>query len=154
MIDTLVTVKGLERLNAESARLRAERESLVERMWLALELGRALPESGEFLDARHELELLDRRLALVDERLHGAEIVDPRPDGEVEVGERVTVLDLETGATSDYVIVGSGEGDPASGHVSYESPIGSALLGRRVGSIVETDAPAGRRRLEIVELDG
>jgi transcription elongation factor GreA len=70
------------------------------------------------------------------------------------VGERVTVLDLETGETSDYRIVGTGESDPSAAEVSHESPIGAALLGRRVGDVVEAATPAGLRRFEIVELDG
>jgi transcription elongation factor GreA len=151
---TTLTAKGLEKLNAEHVRLRAERETVVARLRSALEFGGAFPENGEYLDARHELELLDRRLALLEQRLFGAEVADPRRDGEVEIGERVTVLDLESGETSDYRVVGAGESDPAAGEISRESPIGAALLGRRVGDVVAADAPGGRRRLEVVELDG
>lgn len=154
VLDTLLTAKGFEKLLAERARLLAERESLVQRLRAALETGSASPENGEYLNARHELELLDRRLITVEQRLYDAEIVDPRPDGEVDLGERVTVLDLERGETSEYAVVGAGEADPVAGAVSYASPIGRALLGRRVGDVVEVAAPAGRRRLEIVELDG
>lgn len=154
MTEMLLTAKGFEKLNREHERLRAERESAVGRMRSALEEGAVFSENGNYLDARHELELLDRRLALLEERLFGAEIVEPRRDGEVDVGERVTVLDLESCETRDYRLVGSGEGDPAAGEVSYQSPIGAALLGRRVGDVVEAEAPGGRRRLEVVELDG
>jgi transcription elongation GreA/GreB family factor len=67
-------------------------------------------------------------------------------DGEVEVGERVTVLDLTTGAVSDYRI-----GD---GGIAPDSPLGSALLGRHAGDVVDV-AHAGRSlRLEVVEIDG
>jgi transcription elongation factor GreA len=126
----------------------------VECVRAALESGGAIPENGEYLDARHELQLLERRMRLVEERLLAADVVDPLPDGEVDVGERVTVLDLESGAAIDYRVVGAGESDPAAGAISYLSPIGAALLGRRVGDVVEADAPSGRRQLEIVELDG
>jgi transcription elongation GreA/GreB family factor len=75
-----------------------------------------------------------------------AAFVEPAFDGEVEVGERVTVLELRTGAVSDYRI---GEGG-----VSSDSPLGSALLGRHVGDVVDV-ALAGRSvRLEVVEIDG
>lgn len=63
-------------------------------------------------------------------------------DGEVELGERVTVLDLVTAAVRDYR-VGEGEASP-------DSPLGSALLGRRVGDVVELAS----RRFEVVEIDG
>src|SRR4029079_10698156 len=152
--ETLLTVEGFEKLNAVQVRLRAERTGLIERIRSALEFGGALPANGDYLQARDELELLDRRLALLDERLFGAKIVWPRPDGEVGLGERVTVLDPESAETTDYRVVGSGESDPSAGEVSYESPIGAALLGRRVGDVVEAETPSGRRRLAIVELDG
>jgi transcription elongation factor GreA len=152
--ETLLTAEGFEKLDAEHVRLRTERESLVDRMRRALEFGGAFPENGEYLAARHELELLDVRLALLAQRLFGAEVVEARQDGEVDVGERVTVLDLDSAEVTDYRLVGTGESDPMAHEVSYESPIGAALLGRRVGDIVEADTPRGRRRLEIVELDG
>jgi transcription elongation factor GreA len=153
-VSELLTAKGLEKLNVDRARLRAERESLVLGLRSALDFGGAFPENGDYLDARHDLELLDRRLALLEQRLVGAEVVDPCHDGMLELGERVTVLDLETGETSDYRVVGWGESDPEAGDVSHESPIGAALLGRRLGDVVEAEAPGGVRRLEIVELDG
>jgi transcription elongation GreA/GreB family factor len=75
-----------------------------------------------------------------------AAFVEPALDGEVEAGERVTVLELTTGAVSDYRI-----GD---GGISPDSPLGSALLGRHVGDVVDV-ALAGRSiRLEVVEIDG
>jgi transcription elongation factor GreA len=154
MTETLLTAAGFEKLNQEHARLRTQHASLAERMRAALEFGGAVPENGEYLDARHELELLERRLRIVDERLLDAEVVAALPDGEVDLGERVTVVDLGSGETTDYRVVGAGESDPAAGEVSYASPIGAALLGRRVGDVVEADTPGGLRRLEIVELDG
>ena len=154
MTETLLTSEGFERLNGEYAELLREREGLVARVRSALESGGAFPENGEYLDARHELDLLDRRLILLERRLVAGEIVEAHRDGEVELGERVTVLDLLNGETIDYRVVGSGEGEPQAGSVSYRSPIGAALLGRRVGDVVEADAPGGLRRLEIVEVDG
>ena len=154
MTEMLLTPVGLERLNVERARLYVEHGRLVARIRTALDDGGAIPENGEYLHARHELALLERRMRVVEERLRAGEVVEPLPDGEVEVGERVTVLDLENGAAIDYRLVGVGESDPAAGEISYLSPIGAALLGRRVGDVVEADAPSGRRQLEIVELDG
>lgn len=152
--EMLLTPAGFERLNAEYTRMREERERIMERIRSAVDQGGAIPENGEYLHARHDLDLLDGRMRLIEERLGAAEVVDPLPDGEVDVGERVTVLDLESGTAIDYRIVGAGESDPAAGAVSYRSPIGAALLGRRVGDVIEAEAPSGRRQLEIVELDG
>jgi transcription elongation factor GreA len=151
--ETLLTAAGYEKLQNARDGLLAERDTLVQRLRAALEAGGPIPENGEYLDVRHELALLDRRLLRVEDRLLG-EIVDARPDGAADVGERVTVIDLESGETRDYRIVGSGESDPPTGAVSHASPIGAALLGRRVGDVVEVATPGGPRRFEIVELDG
>lgn len=149
-----ITASGYEKLQAELERLRSERESVVDRIGHALGHGGAAAENGDYLDARHEQELLERRIALLEQRLGSAEVVAPVPDGEVDVGERVSVLDLTTGEAADYRIVGSGEADPSVGEVSHESPVGAALLGRRVGDVVEIAVPAGTVRLEVVEVDG
>jgi transcription elongation GreA/GreB family factor len=75
-----------------------------------------------------------------------AAFVEPAYDGEVEVGERVTVLELTTGVVIDYRLGERG--------VSPDSPLGAALLGRHVGDVVDV-ALAGRTvRLEVVEIDG
>jgi transcription elongation factor GreA len=153
MTETLLTATGFEKLQGERVLLLAERDALVQRLRAALETGGPFPENGEYLDVRHELELLDRRLARIEDRLLG-EIVAARKDGSVDIGERVSVLDLETGVTRDFRVVGTGESDPAGGAVSYASPIGAALLGRRVGDVIEAETPRGRRRFEVVELDG
>jgi transcription elongation GreA/GreB family factor len=71
---------------------------------------------------------------------------EPALDGEVEVGERVTVLDLTTGAVSDYRVGEAG--------VSPGSPLGSALLGRRVGDVVDVAHAGASFRFEVVEIDG
>lgn len=154
MSGTPITQDGYEKLSAELERLGAQRASLVDRIGQAVAHGGALTGNGDYPDALHEQERLERRIALLEGRLHGAEVVEPMADGEVDIGERVSVLDLTTGETSDYRIVGFGEADPANGHVSHESPIGAALLGCRVGDVVEVDVPTGIVRLEVVEVDG
>ena len=61
--------------------------------------------------------------------------------------------DLDTGVFVEYRIVGAGEADPAAGRISYASPVGSALLGRRVGEVVEVAVPSGVLRLEVLEIE-
>jgi transcription elongation GreA/GreB family factor len=84
--------------------------------------------------------------AVVMSKRREAAFVEPAHDGEVEVGERVTVLDLTTGAVSDYCL-----GD---GGVSPDSPLWAALLGRHVGDVVDVAHAGGSVRLEVVEIDG
>jgi transcription elongation GreA/GreB family factor len=86
-------------------------------------------------------------------RLQSPELRDPAQDGEVEIGERVTVLDLMTSAVRDYRLVGTA-GDGADGEIHIGSPLGSALLGSRVGDVVSIDDGQRTLRLEVVEIDG
>jgi transcription elongation GreA/GreB family factor len=79
-------------------------------------------------------------------RRHEVAFLEPAHDGEVEVGERVTVLELNTGAVSDYRIGKDG--------VSPDSPLGAALLGRHVGDVVDVALAGTSVRLEVVEIDG
>ena len=77
---------------------------------------------------------------------HEVAFLEPAQDGEVEVGERVTVLELKTGAVSDYRIGKEG--------VLPDSPLGAALLGRHVGDVVDVALAGTNVRLEVVEIDG
>lgn len=139
MDQILLTRDGYEKLEEECARLRAERDRAAE---------------DEHLDSQQELELIERRLGALERRLADAEIVAARRDGIVEIGEAVSVLDLESGEVAEYRIVGTGEPDPPADAVTSRSPVGRALLGRGEGDVVEVDAPGGRLRLEILALDG
>jgi len=82
-------------------------------------------------------------------KLHAVEPASPARDGEAEVGERVTVLDLTTGAVRDYRLVATEDGE-----LPVDSPLGSALLGRHVGDVVSVEDGGRTVRLEVVEIDG
>ena len=97
---------------------------------------------------------LERQIAVLEERLASAVVVHPEPgDGELDVGELARVRDLDTGELVEYRIVGAGEANPAAGSISYASPVGSALLGRRVGEVIEVEVPSGLLRLEVVGIE-
>ena len=85
-------------------------------------------------------------------RPRATELLAPAPDGEAEIGERITVLDLTTNAVRDYRLVGTPEG--SAGEAPVGSPLGRALLGRHVGDIVSVDDGGRKARLEVVEIDG
>jgi transcription elongation factor GreA len=152
--DVLVTRDGMEDLIAEIDRLHGERDAFVRRIKRALEDGGAVAENGEYLDARHDTQLLDVRIAELERRLRAAAIVEPVRDGDLGIGENVSVRDLATHEVFHFRIVGTGESDPSVGDLSHESPVGSALLGRGVGEVVEVDSPSGAVRLEVIAVDG
>jgi transcription elongation factor GreA len=83
-----------------------------------------------------------------------AEPAAPARDGEVEIGERVTVLDLTTSLASDYRVMDSDAARASAGEISHRSGLGAALLGRHVGDVVEVALPGRIHRLEVVEIDG
>jgi transcription elongation factor GreA len=154
MDQTLLTEDGYERLASERARLQSERGHAAENLRHAREFGGATAENGEYIDAQQRLERIDLRLTALEGRIADAVIVAAERDGVVDIGESVVVLDLESREISEYRLVGAGEADPSVGAVSYRSPVGRALLGRRRGDVVEVGTPAGRRRMEILVLDG
>ena len=128
MHDTVITPDGLIRLSEELERLRR---------------ARAEPD-----------ELLERRIALLEERLRAARLVEPQPgNGRIDVGERVRVRDLESGDRLELELVGPLEADPSAGRVSVVSPLGKALVGLRRGQVAGVDAPLGRRRFRVVAVE-
>ena len=146
----LVTPAGLEKLTAELVVLRSKRDALLEGIKAGAGV-RGL--SAVHLDAPDELARLDGQIAMLEDRLGSATVVQPDPaDGELGVGESARMRDLDSGELVEYRLVGAGEADPAAGSISYVSPVGSALLGRRVGDVIEVEVPGGLLRLEILEI--
>jgi transcription elongation factor GreA len=151
---SLVTPAGLEKLSAELDLLRSRREALLEGIKTTPEGAGQRGPSAEHLDDSEELARLERQIAALEDRLASATVVQPDPgDGELGVGERARVRDLDSGEVFEYRLVGVGEADPTAGSISYTSPVGSALLGRRVGDVIEVEVPSGVLRLDILEIE-
>jgi transcription elongation factor GreA len=133
-----LTSEQHERLVAELAELEGPRRAeVVEAIAVARGHG-DLSENFEYHAAKNEQGLLERRITILRERLRDAVIVEPGGSEVVAVGSRVVVLD-ESGGTMELEL--SSVSGP--GTVSPSSPLGSALLGRRVGESVEVKAPRG-----------
>jgi transcription elongation factor GreA len=150
---SLVTPSGLRKLTSELELLRAKREALLRVPRAEAEGGGVNAFAAELLDSS-ELVRLERQIAVLEDRLASAVVVHPEPgDGELDVGELALVRDLETGELVEYRIVGAGEANPGAGSISYASPVGAALLGRRVGEVIEVEVPKGLLRLEVVGIE-
>jgi transcription elongation factor GreA len=121
------------------------RKKVIERIRNALSSEANGSESLDYLDARDDQELLERRIALLEERLASARVVHPD-------GENVRLRDLETGQRADYQLVGPFEGNPVAGQISIDSPLGRALHGRKRGETVVVDAPIGELRFKVLEI--
>jgi transcription elongation factor GreA len=155
MTQTLITRAGLARLREELEHLTTfRRQEIADRIRHAVSSERNLVESGDYHDAREEQALLEARIAILKERIASADVVEPRAgNGVLDVGERVRLRDLENDEEIQYELVGSHEADPFAGRISAASPLGRALLGRRGGEVATVDAPKGRLRFEILEVE-
>jgi transcription elongation factor GreA len=154
MVDTVITSEGLARLNAELEDLRTSgRREIAERIRNAVQTNANVGESAEYHEARDDQATLERRIAVLEERIALAELADPDgTNGLVDVGERVGVRDIESGRRLQYELVGALEADVSRGRVSVLSPVGRALVGRKRGEVAVVDAPQGERRLKIVSI--
>lgn len=136
-----------DRLAAELAELEGpKRAEMVEAIKVARSFG-DLSENFEYHAAKNEQGLLERRITILRARLETAEIVEGGGVGVVTVGSRVTFAD-ESGERTEIEISGLG----GEGAVSSSSPLGSALLGRRVGETVKVQAPRGSWNATVVEI--
>lgn len=154
MDETVFTREGLERLNEELDRLTTSgRRGIAEQLKQAAASG-ASRESADYLYAREEQAQLERRIALLEERLRAARVVEPQlGNGRVDVGERVRLRDLDSGTPLEVELVGAHEADLSAGRISVVSPVGKAVVGRRRGEVAVVEAPAGRRRFRVVAVE-
>jgi len=151
---TYLTRDGRAKLEAELEQLvTVERKQVAERIAAAKELG-DISESGEYEDAKKSQALLEGRIRELKYVLSRAELIDEETasNGEVRVGSSVTVRFDEDGDEETWTIVGSAEASPRQGRISNESPIGSALLGKRARHKVTVHTPSGVMKLTIVKV--
>lgn len=140
-----VTAAARQILEQDLASLRVEQRAIPGRLRVAREFGDTA-NNDEHLAIREEEAVLARRIARLEDILSRATEVDHAgEDGSVTIGSTVTVVDADTRERLEYVI-GSAHGVLSRGTVSALSPVGQALLGRRVGERVSVELPRGRRR--------
>lgn len=149
----VLTPEGRDRLVAELNQLRTERRpQVVRRLQVAREESEAW-DNPEVIEAKNELAFVDGRIMEIESMLSKAQVI--QPGGELDLvtlGSRVTLRSEEDDEIEVYTIVGSAEAQPQEGRISNESPVGKALMGHRVGDIIEVETPAGSRRLEIIKI--
>jgi transcription elongation factor GreA len=112
-----------------------------------------LTENSEYDEAKTEQGKLYSKIAYLKNLIENAEIITKSDETDkVGIGSVVTVKDCELNAEATYQIVGSQEADPSTGRISDDSPFGRGLMGKRVGDIVEVEAPAGLLKFEILKI--
>ena len=130
-----------------------KRPDITEQIRKAREYG-DLKENFEYQAARQAQAILNGRIAEIQALLEKATVIEDTPHSgdTVQMGCSVTVKDLETDDEWDYIIVDATSADPINDKISYSSPIGEALLGHKVGEVIEIKIPAGKTKYEIVSL--
>ncbi len=148
-----LTPEGAKKLSVElDELLRLKRPRVVSEVADAAAQGDR-SENAEYIYGKKRLREIDRRIRFLTKRLESAVVVrqSETKTGQVRFGALVVVRD-ENGKTSRYHLVGPDESEPSVGRISFQSPLGRALLNRRVGDRVLVQRPAGELELEIVEL--
>lgn len=145
-----VTQKGLKSLRDEYAHLvNVRRKEVAGKLQKARELG-DVSENAAYDAARNEQAFIEGRVEELDELLKRAEVVGGAKADRIAIGSRVKVhLD---GNKHEFHIVGTTETDPGGGKISHRSPLGQALMGKKVGDKVEVEAPAGKLTYHILEI--
>lgn len=145
--------EGYRQLEDELKRLKAERPQIVD----AIEEARAhgdLSENAEYHAAKERQGQIEAAIADIEDRLSRALVIDPTTlsGDKVVFGATVSLVDEEDKAIR-YQLVGQQEADAKVGRISYNSPLGRALIGRQVGEEVEVTTPSGEKYFEIAAIE-
>ena len=140
-----LTKKGLANAQAElNQLLTSRRKEVADRIQSAKEIGGTV-DNAEYDESKNEQAFLEGRILDLEKMVREVVLIgEIDPEGDlVQLGARVTVMN-DRGVKEDYVIVGRAETDPSQGRISNESPVGKALLGKKVGEAVQINPPAGK----------
>lgn len=154
MVDnvTYLTRDGFEKLQVELDNLvRVRRKEIAARIQEAKELG-DLSENAEYQEAKNEQAFNEGRIEELENTIKHAEIIeeDKKPSGVVQVGSTIKLS--ANGSISTFQIVGSNEADPANGKISNASPIGQAVLGKRLNEKISVKTPKGEAEYTVTSV--
>ena len=150
----IMTYEGVKKLEEELEYLKTvKRKEITEKIKVALGYG-DLSENSEYDEAKNDQAFTEGRIIQLENMLKNAVVVDESeiPKDKVSVGSIVKVMDYEFDEEVADTIVGSAEADPMNFKISNESPVGSALLGKKVGDVVEVAVPSGVSKFEVLEI--
>ena len=152
--EVILTQEGYDNLDKELNYLKTEkRTEIAERIKVALVFG-DLSENSEYDEAKTAQAENEVKIAELENKLRHAKIINEKEidTDTVQIGNTVKVLDIEFDEEVEYTIVGSAEADPMNFKLSNESPVGSALIGKKVGDIVEVAVPDGISKFEVLDI--
>lgn len=142
-----------KQLTAELEELKtSKRKEIADELEFAKSLG-DLSENAEYHEAREAQAALEDRIATLEKILASAEIVTAHHSSNVEVGSTVHIKKAGDKAEKVYTLVGSEEADFATGKISFKSPLGQAMMGKKKGEEFSFNAPAGVVKYTIVSIE-
>lgn len=150
--DTIyLTKEGLEKLQQELKNLvEVKRPEVANRIKAAREMG-DISENAEYDSARQEQSFVEGRISELEDIIKNAKVTDKAAGDKVVVGSKVTVhID---GDEETFHIVGAYEANPIEKKISHESPLGSTLLGKKIGEKIEVEAPVGKLTYTILKIE-
>ena len=149
----MLTEDGLKKLQEKLNYLKGERrKEVAERLKAAIALG-DLSENSEYDDAKNEQAFLEGEILELEESIRNARIIEASSDSNtVSLGCQVVLKDIEFDEIDTYMIVGSTEADPDNGKISNESPVGLAIMGQSVGSVVDVVVGDNIIQYQIMEI--
>lgn len=153
--EILLTSDGLKELQDELEQLKTTgRKDIAEKIKVALSFG-DLSENSEYDEAKSEQGKLESRINEIEAILQNYKLIDESElsSDVVNRASRVTIRDMKLKQDFTYQIVGPQQADPIKGRISDESPVGKALLGHKKGETVEVEAPAGKLKYKIIEIE-
>ena len=153
--EVILTYEGLKKLEEELELLRGpKRMEIKERIKVALSFG-DISENSEYDEAKNEQAYVEGRIAQLETMLKNARVIDEEDVSteKVTIGSKVTLLDMEFNEEIVYAMVGSTEANPAQFKISNESPVGSALMQKKKGNVVEVAVPDGVLKFKILKIE-
>lgn len=148
---TYITEEGLKKLHDELQHLKTvRRREVAEAIQFAKEQG-DLSENAEYVEAKEAQATVEQRILDLEGTLKSVEVIQKAANGAVAVGDTVTIQ--FNGDEKTYTIVGPNEADPSQGRISNESPVGTSLLGKKVGEAVQVRTPTGQKEARVVRIE-
>ncbi len=146
----LITQAGLNQLKAELTELQeVKRPALVDRLSIARSMG-DLAENSDYISAKEDLAFMDSRIDELEEMIQNATVPEIAKTDTIDFGHSVTVK--VKSAQTTFQIVGEPEANPSERKISHSSPLGLALMGKKIGDQVEVEAPVGKITYTVVSI--
>ncbi len=152
--EVIMTAEGQKKIEEELEHLKTvRRKEVAEKIKAALAFG-DISENSEYDEAKNDQADLEKRIMKLEGLLSNAKLINEAEikTDEVSIGSSVVIKDVDSQETETYTIVGATEADPYENKISNESPVGRALIGKKVGDKIEVQVPDGFAKFEIQKI--